>query len=160
MARNGLRGLCLVCVAAMGLLLAGCGVSFVVATPKGFVELKDQEPHFDYRAVNADGVVIAVREIEHEPKGDTDFWIQAIRSQMREKAGYALLEEKKVTTRSGLKGTQLRFGHDEENESMLYCITVFVTDKYIYVIEFGGTKEQMTNQRAHMDWVVDSFRKK
>lgn len=108
-------------------LTAGCGGStFYSATPPGFVELEDQEPDYAYRATSADGVVIAVREIEHEPKGDQTFWVQAIRNRMRERAGYALIESKEVTTKSGLKGTQLQFGHDEKGQSMLYTLTVFV----------------------------------
>ena len=144
--------LCIVCI--------GCGVSFEVKTPRGFVKLEDQEPQYDYRAVSAEGVVIAVREIEHKPKGDTSFWITAIRSHMREMAGYALLEEKKVTTKSGLNGTQLSFGHDENGETMLYNVVVFVTEKYIFLLEFGGSKKEMDRQQAQLASVLDNFKKK
>ena len=58
---------------------SGCGGhSFSVGTPAGFVVLEDQEPSYDYRAITADGVVIGVRELKHEPKGDDAFWVQAI----------------------------------------------------------------------------------
>ena len=57
--------------------LAGCGPSFQASTPPGFVELEDQT-QYDYRATNADGLVIAVRELDHEPKGQIDFWTKAI----------------------------------------------------------------------------------
>jgi len=151
-------GLMLLSAGAM-LLAMGCGgTTFYSATPPGFVELEDQEPDYHYRATSADGVVIAVREIDHEPKGDREFWVQAIRNRMRERAGYALLGNDEVTTKSGLKGTQLRFGHDEQGQSMLYTITIFVAEDHIFLLEFGGTKEQMTRQAKHLAWVVENFR--
>ena len=146
-------------VLALCIPLGGCGGhSFEMATPPGFVVLKDQEPNYDYRATTADGVVIAVREIKHEPKGDLSFWVQAVRNKLRAMSGYALLETVDVSTRAGLKGTQLRFGHDEKGEPWLYYVTVFVTDKMIYVLEFGGSKEQLTRFSAQLQWVTDNFR--
>ena len=142
------------------LLSAGCGVPFATVTPQGFVELKDQEPDYDYRAVNTDGLVIAVRAIKHDPKGDADFWVAAIRKQVREMNGYALLDEKKISTRSGLKGTRLMFGHDESGESMRYDVAVFVTDDHIFLVEFGGTKDEMTRQEPRLDSVLQTFAKK
>src|SRR5512134_1102897 len=61
----------------VGFLSAACGPSFQAGTPPGFVELENQT-QYDYRATNADGLVIAVREIDHEPKGEIGFWTKAI----------------------------------------------------------------------------------
>ncbi len=146
-------------LAALALMTSGCaGRDFFVASPPGFVELEDQQPAFDYRATSADGVVIAVRQIEQKPKGDQSFWVEAVKNRMREKAGYALLQVSQVTTRSGLKGTRLDFGHDENGQSMLYTITLFVTEKYIFLLEFGGAKDQVTRQGKYLDWVIENFR--
>lgn len=145
--------------AVLGFSTAACaGHDFFVAAPPGFVELEHQEPSYDYRAASADGVVIAVRQIEHKPKGDQSFWVQAIRNRMREKAGYALLRSSEVTTKSGLKGTKLEFGHDENAQTMLYTVTLFVTEDYIFLLEFGGTKDEMTRQGKYLDWVIENFR--
>lgn len=160
MARSNLMKAMLAVLGAAALVWgAGCGGhAFYSATPPGFVELEDQEPDYHYRAASADGVVVAVRQIEHEPKGDQAFWVQAIRNRMRERAGYALLDTQEVTTKSGMKGSQLRFGHDENGESMLYTITIFVTDDHIFLVEFGGSKEEMTRQAKHLAWVIENFR--
>jgi len=157
---NFLRHTIALAVSALALsLMMGCaGRSFFVAVPPGFVELQNQEPEYSYRATSADGVVVAVREIKHEPKGDATFWVQAIQNRMRSMAGYAQLETVEVATKSGLKGKQLRFGHDEKGEPLLYTITVFVTEKYIYLVEFGGTKEEMSRLSKNLDWVVENFR--
>ena len=165
MASISLRALCFAwflatAMVAMAMVAMGCGPSFVAVTPPGFVELNDQEPEYSYRAVSVEGVVVAVREIEHDPKGDADFWTRAVQSHMRDRDGYALIEEKKVTTRSGLQGTQLRFGRDIEGESMLYYVTVFVTDKHIFLLEFGGTKEEIERREAELARFVETFQKK
>jgi hypothetical protein len=143
-------------LAIAGLALAGCGHSFEATTPPGFVELEDQEA-YDYRATNADGLVLAVREIDHEPKGQMAFWTRAIENRMRQRGGYALLGTRDVKSKNGLDGKQLRFGHDESGTPHLYYVTVFVTDKHIFVLEAGGTKELMEKNAADVDAAVANF---
>jgi hypothetical protein len=141
-------------------MLMACGPSFVVATPPGFVELEDdnEQSQYAYRATNADGLVIAVREIEHEPEGELSFWTRAIENQMRSRGGYALIEQKDVKTLAGLVGKQLIFGHDEENKPNLYYVTVFSNPEYIYLLEAGGKKELVEAHKAQLKWAVENFR--
>lgn len=144
------------------LLLLGLGAgcrSFEAATPRGFVELEDQHG-YDYRATTADGVVLAVRAIEHEPKGELTFWVDAVERQLRQRSGYALLETRDVRTAEGLTGKQLRFGHDEGSRPHLYYVTLFVTDSKLYVLEAGGQREAVTRQEKQIDWAVTSFQAK
>jgi hypothetical protein len=136
-----------------------CGPSFEMGTPPGFVEIENDWDAYDYRATSADGLVMAVRELEHDPEGEPEFWLTAIKNRMRERAGYALLEEKPVQSADGVKGTQLRFGHDSEaGKPHLYYLTVFVTPDSIYLLEAGGTKELMTAGQAKVDAAVREFR--
>ena len=136
-------------------VLAGCS-DFRAATPPGFVELEDSDPS-DYRAVTADGLVIAVRSLEHEPKGELEFWASAIERRLREGSGYALLEAKAVKNAQGLTGKQLRFGYDEGREPHLYTVTLFVTDAKLYVLEAGGRKELMQQRAEQLAWAVEHF---
>ena len=119
----------------------GCGATQLNhPTPKGFVELDARRP-YHYRAVTADGLVLAARAIDHDPKGEVSFWTTAVANQLR-RAGYALLEERDVQTDSGLAGKQLRFGHDEGQRPHLYYVTLFVTDsrRRLYaVVLYGNT---------------------
>ncbi len=140
------------------LLLTACGHSFQAATPPGFIELENQDDYgYAWRATTADGVVLAVREIDNDPKGPIEFWTRAIENSMRQRGGYALLGQGDVKNAQGLTGKQLRFGHDEASKPHLYTVTVFVTDSHIYVLEAGGTKEQMQAQAKQIDWWVRSF---
>lgn len=125
------------------LLLACCPIACapVLTPPPGFVEVKGAP--YTFRASTADGLVLSVRELEHEPEGDLEFWVRAIENELRLDRGYALLATRDVKTNQGLVGKQLRFGHDEDARPHLYWVSVFVTDSHLYVVEAGGTKELM-----------------
>ena len=139
------------------LALDDCDNHFEAATPPGFVELEDQEA-YDYRATTADGLVLAVREVDHDPKGTIDFWTRAIENHMRMRGGYALLGTHDIKTKTGLDGKQLRFGHDESGNPHLYYVTVFVTDKRIFLVEAGGTKSLMERHADQLTWAIENFR--
>jgi hypothetical protein len=140
------------------LLATGCGRPFAPATPGSFTELKDQYG-FDYRAVSADGVVLGIKAHENDPRVDLPFVERAFEQQMRS-SGYALLEKRDVKTSAGLAGKQFRLGHDEANNPHLYYVTLFVTDAYVYVLEAGGTKEQMLRYEAPLAWHIEHFQTK
>ncbi len=130
-----------------------------VTTPPGFVAIDNDWDDYDYRATTADGLVIGVRVIDHDPKGEQAFWIKAIQNKMRNSAGYALLDTVQVKSADNVSGTQLRFGHDAEgNDPHLYTITLFVTADKLFLLEAGGSKELMTANAAQLDAAVRGFR--
>lgn len=147
----------LVFAAACSLLAMGCGRPFVPATPPGFVDLGEGYPDGEYRATTADGAVIGIRAFDNDPKGELAFWSRALENRMRETGGYALLEKKAITSRSGLAGAELDFGHDEGRTPHLYRIALFVTDKKIFVIEAGGARPEMERQASQIDWAIKGF---
>ena len=136
---------------------AACGPSFHQPTPKNFVKLKDQE-RYSYRAVTADGLVYAVKELEHSPKGDLNFWTKAVENKLRFQTGYALLHKTNVATSGGLQGMQLQFGFDRGKTPHLYYVTVFTTDDHIFVLEAGGAKDLMDAHKVELDAALKSFR--
>lgn len=140
-----------------GGLLAGCGRPFVAATPPGFVDLGDRYGRNEYRATTADGVVLGIRAFENKPKGEMAFWARALERRMREMAGYALLDKREVVTTGGLKGVEMRFGHDEGKDPYLYSIALFVTDEKVFVIEAGGSKGEVSKQEAQITWAIRNF---
>jgi hypothetical protein len=127
---------------ASALLLAACGASFQAANPSGFVQLEEEDSEYAYRAITAEG--------------ELAFWVRAIENQLRQR-GYALLETRDVSCRTGQQGQQLRFGHDEGRQPHLYYVSVFLTDSYIYVLEAGGTKKLMLHHEKQLDWAVTNF---
>jgi hypothetical protein len=150
--------------AAIALILAGAagaagcgGRSFVPATPPGFLDLEDRYGDDEYRATTADGVILGVRVFENKPKGELTFWARSVENRMRDVGGYALLDTREVQLRTGLKGTQLRFGHDEAKTPHLYVVSVFVNEERIFLLEAGGAKDQMEKLMPQIEWSVRNF---
>ena len=142
----------------LGALLAlatGCTPTF--SAPPGFVELDPAGSH-DFRAVTADGLVIAGREIDNDPGGDLAFWTRAVEHQMRFRGGYALLEKRPVKNRAGEAGIELRFEHDEGKTPHLYYVALFVKGDWIYVVEAGGTRELVQKGERQIAWATENVR--
>jgi hypothetical protein len=130
-----------------------CGRPFDVKTAPGFVELENQEPQYDYRAMAPEGVVLAVRAISIDDKGDLAFWARAVTLRMRQMNGYALTGTDDVRSRDGTKGKELRFGHDENGKPYLYRVRLFVAQSRLFLVEAGGSQEQMDRYKASVDWM-------
>lgn len=145
----------------MGASALACGIK--AATPAGFVELPNQTD-YDYRATTVDGVVIGIRELDHEPEAELAFWAAAIEKQLREHRGYALLGTDDVVTAHGLSGKQLRFGYDQRSEPHLYFVTIFIAEggvfsrSKLFLIEAGGKKELVEQEAAQIDYAITNFR--
>jgi hypothetical protein len=134
---------------------AGCGHPFVPATPAGFVDLGDKYSDGEYRAVTADNVVLGIRAFKNAPRGELSFWARVLERRMREMGGYALLDKRDVAALGGLRGVQMRLGHDEGKTTYLYIVALFVAEKKIYVVEAGGLKDEVAKQEAQINWAIE-----
>jgi hypothetical protein len=140
-------------------LASACGRPFAPVTPSGFVELDERHSsQYDYRATSADGVVISIRVVKHRPRGELAFWERAIENQLRDQGGYALLDKRDVRTQNGTAGRQLRFGHDEGGNPHLYYVTIFPTKKKLFIVEAGGTKDQLEATAGAIEQAITQFR--
>jgi len=139
--------------------LVGCGRPFKVATAPGFVPLENQGD-FAYRATTPEGVVIAVRVIDDEERGDIAFWTQALTLQLRDANGYALIETTDITSRDGTKGKLLKLGHDEDKKPFTYWVGVYLAQGRLFVVEAGGQKEAFDRARANIEWTMASIKVK
>lgn len=138
---------------------AACGRPFDVKTAPGFVELENQGPRgYGYRATTPEGVVVGVRVIEDEKRGDLAFWQQTLTLQLRDVSGYALLAVDDVSARDGTKGKRLRFGHDEDGKPYLYQVTIYSAQSRLFLVESGGRKEQMDRAAASVESIERSVR--
>lgn len=141
---------------AGALVLGFCaGCSPLMNAPPGFVDVSGGA--YDFRAVSADGLVIAGREMKNSPRGDMAFWVKAIENELRFGRGYALLGSRDVKTAKGLLGRELRFGHDEGASPHVYWVAVFVTERKLYVVEAGGTRELVEQNEASLKQAISSL---
>ena len=136
---------------------AACGRPFDVKTAPGFVPLENQAA-YDYRATTPEGVVVAVRVVEDEKRGDLAFWTQALTLQLRDVSGYALLDTRDVTSADGTKGRRLEFGHDEDNKPYSYWVTLYPAQGRLFIVEAGGTKDAFVRAKGNVEWMLASVR--
>jgi len=156
-----LRFVAAVSLAATSFACLACGRPFDVKTAPGFVELENQEPQYGYRSVSPEGVVFGVRVVElNDDQRDLSFWTRAVVLRMRQANGYALLDTGDVESRDHTKGKELRFGHDENGKPFLYTVRLYVAQARLFVVETGGSKEQVERYQASTDWMQKTVRVK
>lgn len=142
-------------------LLVGCGPHFAIDTPDDFVALDESAQArrgYSMRATSADGVVLAVREIDDPQHGSREFWVEAIRNRLRRAGGYALLEEQTVSIASGDAGHQMRFGRDESGRPYAYWVTVLVRPGRVTVVEAGGARSVFDAQADDVQRAIATLR--
>jgi hypothetical protein len=148
------RGAIVVAGALLALGSAACGRSYQIAAAPGFVKLENAQAPYDWRAVAPDGVSVAMRVVPLDDRADLPFWTHAVTLRMREMNGYALMETRDVRSRDGTAGKELVFGHDESGRPFVYRVRLYLDDRRLFVVEAGGTKEQMDRYAASVDWMM------
>jgi hypothetical protein len=151
-----MKRLLFVIAAGLALASSACGRPFDVKTAPGFVELENQH-EFDYRATTPEGVVVGVRVVEDEKRGDLAFWTQAVTLQLRDVSGYALLESAEVASADGTKGRLLKFGHDEDDKPYAYWVAIYPAQSRLFLVEAGGQRELFERARPNVEWTMKSI---
>jgi len=147
--------------ALLALSVVACGRPFDVKTAPGFVPLDEQAAYgYEYRATTPEGIVVAVRVIEDESRGDLDFWAQALTLQLRDISGYALLATKDVKSRDGTKGKRLELGHDEDGKPYTYWVSVFPAQGRLFIVEAGGAKDAFERSKPSVEWMLATVKVK
>jgi len=137
--------------------LAGCN-TFAVKTPQGFVSLQRYRSKIYYKAVSPDNAVITISAFEHQDKGSLDYWTAILKREMVLQKGYKLTGAEAVRTHGGLEGRQLTFSTKNGTTPYAYESTLFVTGRYIYVIEAAAKAKRFKAHRGSIDALVASFR--
>ncbi len=139
----------------------GCGRPFKVQTAPGFLELEGQKVDgYDYRATTPEGVAFAVRVVDDEDRGDTDFWVRTITLKVRDEMGYALVSTSEAVSADGTKGKTLKFGHDEAGKPFDYWVTVFVAQGRLFLVESGAPHELMEKAKPSLEWMTKTVKVK
>lgn len=145
----------------IALTVSACS-TFDIETPDNMVAVEKSKR--EYVAMTHDGVVL--RALVHEQgEGDSsevgraslDFWVESVGERMRTRGGYALLDQSKITSANGVEGAQLQFGRDQDGDSYLYVITLFVTDKNVHVLDAGGEKERFEAVQSSVDAAIRTY---
>lgn len=141
--------------ASCALATTACGKPFDVKAAPGFVALEYQS-EFDWRATTPEGVVVGIRVVEDEDRGDLAFWTQAVTLQLRDVSGYALLESADTQSADGTKGRLLKFGHDEDDKPYVYWVAIFPAQGRLFLVEAGGAKPLFERAKPSVEWTMKS----
>jgi hypothetical protein len=137
--------------------LTACN-TFAVKTPQGFVSLERYRTQTYYKAVSPDNAVITVTAFEHRDQGSLDFWTGILKREMVLQKGYKLTGAEAVRTGGGHEGRQLLFTTMNGTSPYTYEATLFVTRRYIYVIEAAARAKRFKAHRGSVDALIASFR--
>ena len=143
-------------VLSIALLVGACTGSAHLTTPPGFAQLESGDD-YTYRATTAQGVVVGTRVEPNEPHGNLDFWAEAIDMRLQ-REGYHLDVSKPVTAVSGLAGKQLRYSRAESGRTVRYLLTVYTTDKRLYLVEAAGDAKSFDPLLASVEQASLSLR--
>ena len=120
------------------------------------------DKEFAYRATTMEGAVLGVRVLD-EPAGEDvkspgqNFWVEAIKRDLRLHKGYALLEESQIKSANGQAGTLLKFGRDQRSESYTYWIAIFRTDKNLHLVDAGGQSDHFDQASPAIEKAIASY---
>ena len=144
--------------------LAACGAPWAIQAPDGMVEFNESRwSNYQWRASSVDGVVVGLRIIRQGknrdvPRGDLDFWAEAVDLRLRSAGGYASLGTEDITSADGTSGRLLRFGRDQNSETFHYDVAVFVAPKFIHVLEVGGREDLYANHASAIQATLNTYR--
>lgn len=142
---------------ALAALATGCA-SFQIRTPAGFGQLRNQSPRYDYRSVSAYGVALAVRVVPNSERGNLDFWSEVVDRHLQHGGAYHASGSADVHTTTGLTGRRMAYTYGDPQAGQTYWVTVFVTDRKVYLVEAGGGTDAFTRARDGVERAVQSFR--
>ena len=143
-------------ILALSLLAPACA-SFHLNTPNGFAQLEDDE-RYDYRATNADGVVIAVRVERNEPLANLEFWGRVVDERLRRQGYVPNGNPEPVQSANGVPGVLFRYGATVGGREHRYQVAVFVRARKVFVVEAGGDREVFDPAAAAVARAFRSFR--
>jgi hypothetical protein len=137
------------------LMAAGC---LTIEPPPDFVEREEYSwSSYVYRALNADAVVLGVREVVEEKEASLGFWTQAVKNRLQASHAYAILGEESLQVASGETATLIRLGREDAGVQYDYWVTLVDAGSMLYVIEAGGRHEHFSKVEDALRTSIQSF---
>jgi hypothetical protein len=143
------------CLALSGASTTACGRGFGIETPDGFAELESNDD-YRYRATTAEGVVLAVRREDNEPKGGLDFWASAVENELATR-GYEKVSQKSIQSKNGTPGKQLVYKVSKGGRPNVLWVAVFVTGSRVVVLETGGDEAHFAHVEPKVSHAISEF---
>lgn len=143
--------------AVLPLLTLACAGPRLEAPP-GYAALKSA-PLFDFKAISAQGHVIAVRRHANpSTDADLDYWSQAVEHQKVDVEGMKLVAREAVRTDRGQDGTLFQFELGEGQRRTAYWVAVFAKGFTITTVEVAGSSEGVALEADALKTSIRSLR--
>lgn len=126
-------------------VLTGCEPHGMMTLPEHFVEMDVDRSGYTKRGISADGVVVAFQVRENLKNGSSEFWTDAIRSDLTGR-GYRLEKEEDVENSAGQPGKLMTFSAKQQGSQFTYMLAVFVTAQRVVTAEGGGKSEAVAKR--------------
>lgn len=142
------------------LLASACGPTTYVAPPKGYAQLDDDDLFYGVaqKIISPDGATILLREREHTPKSDLNFWTESLQREVAEGRGYEHLSNEDVTTAGGFKGRALHFKGAYNNATWRYTVALFLVDDEIVTVETAVPESDWEQHKVAFEGAIKSLR--
>jgi hypothetical protein len=137
----------------LALLANACTPAVKLDAPPGFGKMT-AESGYDYRAVNAHGVVVAARREPNDLHGDTSFWADSLEEKLSH-AGYEKDSASEVDTKVG-KAKMQKYTAKRDGRDMTYWLLVVSNEKSVLVVEAGGDKETFDKAAPQVEATMKS----
>ena len=138
---------------SISLLASACTPAAKLDAPPGFATLKSQSG-YDYRAVNAHGVVVAARTEPNDLHGNTSFWADSLEEKLS-RSGYEKESATEVDTHVG-KARMQKYAATREGRAMTYWLLIVSNEKSVVVVEAGGDKETFDKAAKEVEATMKS----
>lgn len=145
-------------VAALMLSSAAACTPFHLRTPDGFARVSDPQPSYDYRALSAYGVAVAVRAIPNREHASIVFWSEAVDRRLQRGGTYRPAGQGDLRTENGQVGKSFRYTTGDPQNGGTYWVTVFVTNDWVYLVEAGGASSSFARAQPEVERALRSFR--
>lgn len=140
-----------------GLVGAGCN-AVCLETPESFVAMERVRSRLYYKAVSPDNAVITVSSFEHKDKGNLEYWAEILKREMTLRKGYTLKSTEPVKAKGGMEGRRLVFHTQSGTTKFVYAANLFVTKKYIHVMETAAKEADYPKHQAAFDAALGSLK--
>jgi len=141
-----------VCAAAT---LSGCA-AYRLEPPPGFVEVSSNSVETRLKA--QDNVGINVQRSYNNKGGTLAYWANDLVNKLG-KRGYVLIGQAAVETKNGREGTRFDFDYTipGTDKPKFYTVSLFVTDKYKFVVQVAGDKQFGAAYAARNHEILDEL---
>ncbi len=133
--------------------VVACRPPYTMDMPGSFRKYEDAKT---FKMITADGVMLKAREVKNYPKGDLEFWNDAMGKHLEER-GYLLKSKECFKTKHGKSACTLNYTLPYGTDDWSFSETIFVVDDTIVLVEAAGPFARYEKVEGEIKEALKSF---